>query len=425
MRILYNILQLLFLAVFFPFLLIFVCSKEKYRDRIPSRLGFGLKNRLKHHTTTDHTIWLHALSVGEVTSAVPLIQGYKKRYPDSKIIVSVTTQSGREVADKVLSNLADHIIDGPIDILPVVYNFFHQIKPDVYILVETDFWPNLLFLCKQRNIPTVLVNGRVSDESMAGYQRMHFFFQPMFTSLTLLFMQTEHDKLNMVNLLKTDTNIHAIGNLKFDTPMLSIPQLHEKEELFLPENKVFFIAGSTHPGEEEHILKSYIELRVKYPELYLLLAPRDPKRAGDITTLAKKFGLTATLRTSASSRHKNNDFYLIDTIGELNYFYSISSISFVGGSLVKKGGHNPIEPATMGVPVLFGPDMSDFREIAESLLAVGGAHRVTDSSSITQTLTILLSDPKLRTKQGNAARECVKNQCGVVDNHLDYIQNIL
>ncbi len=424
MYFIYNLLQLLFIVIFFPLIFIYVCSKEKYRDRIPSRLGFSLKKRLGSGQEKPLTIWIHALSVGEVTSAVPLIQGLRLEYPVSKIVVSVTTKSGKEVADKLLAHLADSIINSPLDILPIVLKFNRIIRPDLYILVETDFWPNILQLFHHKKIPTVLVNGRVSDHSMAGYQRLPFFFRPMFSTFRLLFMQTEHDKKNMATLLGKSDNIHTFGNLKFDTPLLSISSDEvAAEEFLLPAGKTFLIAGSTHPGEEQIFIECYSLLRKDYPELHLILAPRDHKRSKEIVSLASQHGMTCTRRSQYTS--KETDIYVLDTIGELVKCYALSAIGFVGGSLVKKGGHNPIEPAAMGIPVLFGPDMSDFREISESLLEAGGAHRITDGKSLRRILSTLLDHPELRKNQGEAAQNCVRSQCGVVSKHIDFIQQVL
>lgn len=424
MYLIYNILQILLIALCLPFIVVYVYSKEKYRNRIPSRLGIGLKKADHSQQNKPFTIWLHALSVGEVTSSVPLIQGLRSEYPESNIVVSVTTQSGREVANKVLDPLVNRIIDGPLDILPVVKKYYNSIHPDLYILVETDFWPNALSILHRNHVPIILVNGRVSDSAMAGYQRMRPFFRPMFNTLSLLFMQTEHDKQNMATLLGKSDHLHALGNLKYDTPMFSKFSKEEMIEKFcLPHDKIFFIAGSTHPGEEQILMRSYVEIRENHPCLHLLLAPRDHRRVGEVESLATQQGLTSCRRSS--HQYEESDIFIIDTIGELIDFYSVSDIGFVGGSLVKKGGHNPIEPATMGLPVIFGPDMSDFREVAESLLEAEGAHRITGEESLSHVLTLLLDQPHLRDQQGKAACRCVQSQSGVVANHIQYIQQVL
>lgn len=423
MFVIYNLLQLLFLPVLLPFLTLFVLFTPKYRDRIPSRLGFGLKRKIPVHQSSSKTFWIHALSVGEVTSAIPLITGLRKTYPDSRIITSVTTRSGKAVADDLLREITDHIIDGPLDFLPVVHHFIKCIQPDLFILVETDFWPNNLLYLKVKGVPTVLVNGRVSRESMAGYQRMRFFFLPIFQSFSFLSMQTERDKNYMAVLGVDDKKLHTLGNLKFDTPAAKGQHSNTSCDKLLPKNRTIFIGGSTHPGEEIILIDCYTSVRKKYPELYLLIAPREPKRATEIEALATDHGLTVTLRSS--NVFSGTDIFIVDSIGELVDFYALSDIGFVGGSLVSKNGHNPIEPAAMGLPVIFGPNMQDFSEIADELVKTAGATKITDKEELTNTLTRLLESPELRYKQGQTARECVLRRRGVIDNHLELIRRLL
>ncbi|BHH83813.1 3-deoxy-D-manno-octulosonic acid transferase [Desulforhopalus sp. 52FAK] len=424
MFILYNMLQLLFLVVFCPFILIFVLCSSKYRDRIPARLGFGLKAKLRQKnlaTDAPVTFWIHALSVGETTSAEPLIRGLKTHYPHCKIIFSVTTKSGKHVADTRLKTLVDVVLDGPLDILPVVHYFHLMICPDFFILVETDFWPNNLLLLKQKNVPTILVNGRVSEKSITGYKRMPFFFGPMFKSFSALCMQTAGDKSKMESLGIPAANILTLGNLKFDTPEFIFQKtLFQKH---LPSKRTVFICGSTHPGEEELLISSYLETRHEYPELFLIIAPRNIKRAGEIKDFAIKQGLSVALKTEPDAGEI--DILILNTIGELAAYYSICQIAFVGGSLVAKGGHNPIEPASMGVPVLFGPHMEDFSEIAESLITCGGGKTVRNTIELGLALRDYVNNIEHRETNGAAAKAFVNNHRGVIRKHIDLIQTLL
>ncbi len=428
MFVFYNILQLVFLPIFLPFITLFVLCSPKYRDHIPARLGFGLARKLSRQTgytkrSSAKTIWLHALSVGEVTSAVPLIAGLRRTYPDSEIIVSVTTWTGKIVAESLLKSTADRILNGPLDLLPVVYRFIQCIQPDLFILVETDFWPNVLLLLQRKNIPTILVNGRMSQQSMQGYQRVRFFFNPMFQSFSYLCMQTKHDRDKMENMGLPTAKLQTLGNLKFDTaagygnPPLAVPA-----ELF-PKERIVFICGSTHAGEERILIDCYCKVRKTHPELFLIIAPRDTTRAAEIQSLAAEYGQTVALRSENSSF--SHDIFILDTIGELIHFYALSHIAFVGGSLVQKNGHNPIEPATMGLPVIFGPNMQDFSEIADALINSGGATKVSGKQELCEVLSSLLSSVELRTKQGKAAEQCVKSQRGVIDKHLKLIDQLL
>ena len=432
MFVLYNILQLVLLAVFSPFIALFVLASPKYRDRIPARLGFGLACRISkpkpsNNGASRRTLWLHALSVGEVTSAVPLVAGLRKAYPESTIIVSVTTGTGKRLADKLLKSSADHIIDSPLDILPVIAFFIKYIQPDVFILVETDFWPNILLFLQQKKVPTLLVNGRLSAKSLDGYQKLRIFFLPMMQSFSFLCMQTIHDCEKMKQLGVSPEKLRTLGNLKFDTVTeqrteLVRPELKPASEV-LPRNRTLFICGSTHQGEEKILIDCYCQLKKIHPELFLIIAPRDPGRSTEILSLAAVKDLSATLRSGNIAA--GTDLFILDTIGELIDFYALSDIAFVGGSLVMQGGHNPIEPAIMGIPVIFGPNMQDFSEIADTLQRTGGATEISSQSDLTALLHRLLSSQNMRATQGLAARQCIEQQRGVIKKHLELIRRVL
>ncbi|MFT5727013.1 MAG: 3-deoxy-D-manno-octulosonic-acid transferase [Desulforhopalus sp.] len=426
MFILYNMLQFLFLVVFFPFIAIFVLCSPKYRDRIPARLGFGLRKKINLISTSKEKapiFWIHALSVGETTSSEPLIRGLRKRFPNCKIIFSVTTKSGKGVADLRLTHQVDAVIDGPLDILPVVLYFHAKIQPDLFILVETDFWPNNLLLLKNKSIPTILVNGRVSEKSITGYRRIPFFFNPMFQSFTSLCMQTASDKKKIASLGLEPQKVLTLGNLKFDAPELYFKKEGVELEHYLPENKVIFICGSTHPGEEESLIASYLRVREDFPEIFLILAPRNVKRAQEIKEMASAYSLSVSMRTEPEQT--SSDIFILNTIGELAACYSLANIAFVGGSLVSKGGHNPIEPASMGIPVLFGPHMEDFSEIAQSLIECDGGRTIQNEDELTQTLKAYLKAPERRENDGLSAKHFIDNHRGVIDKHLHLIQTLL
>jgi len=428
MFLLYNILQLVFLPIFLPFILIFVLCSSKYRDRIPARLGFGLARKIAAHGTDNEnsrgqTLWLHALSVGEITSIVPLAAALRKSYPNARIIVSVTTRTGKKVADTLLNRIADHIIDSPLDLLPVVARFVKYIHPTLFILVETDLWPNILLFLKQKGVPTILVNGRVSQESMASYQKMRFFFDPMFQSFSFLCMQTKRDRDKLEDFGIPTEKLRTLGNLKFDTSTDQINSALTAADDLLPKGRVLFICGSTHPGEEKILIDCYSQVKKTHPEIFLIIAPRNSRRSAEIQALATGKDLSVALRSDNS--RIASDILIIDTIGELIHFYAASDIGFVGGSLVKKNGHNPIEPAACGLPVIFGPNMQDFSEIAAALLTAGGANEVSGCDDLTRLLKTLLASPQLRTEQGLAALQCVKSQRGAIAKHLELITQLL
>ncbi len=426
MFILYNLFQLLFGILFFPLILILILSSKKLRNRIPPRLGLGLnKHCLKNISKTGSTFWIHALSVGEVTSALPLIKGIKKHYPESHIVLSVTTTTGKKIARKLMVTTVDQIIDSPIDLLPVIYLYYRKIKPDIFILVETDFWPNILYFLRIMRTPVLLVNGRTSERSMVNYSRFRLFFKPMFQNFSSLCMQTELDKNNMINLGITPEKLFTPGNLKFDT--------HLKEDngrahhlalaKLFPPNKTIFIAGSTHEGEETILISVYVDLLKVHKDLYLILVPRNPKRTSEIQTAAENISMRVCLRSSAKA--ERSDIFIVDTIGELTHFYALADIAFIGGSLVNRGGHNPIEPATHSLPVMFGPHMQDFSEIANEMISSGAAMEVTNQQTLYNHIDKLLRDPEYRAQRGKSAFQFVHNQHGVVARHLDIIDGIL
>jgi 3-deoxy-D-manno-octulosonic-acid transferase len=423
MFVLYNILQFAFLLVFFPFLILFVVCNSKYRGHIPARLGLGLAQKTSFATPCDRTFWIHALSVGEVTSAVPLVHGLRARYPTARIIVSTTTGTGKNVADSLLGSVAHRIIAGPLDLLPVVRKFIKHIQPDLFILVETDFWPNVLTCLQQEGVPAILVNGRVSEKSMLRYQRLAFFFRPMFQSFSFLCMQTNRDKKKMELLGIAPDRLPILGNLKFAPRQQSTSNLSIDHAGLLPENRIVFIAGSTHPGEEQMLLDCYSRLRSTHPDIFLVLAPRDPKRAKELVDLATASGLPASLRTSGTSLP--TDIFILDTIGELADFYPLADCAFVGGSLVDKGGHNPIEPAAAGIPVLFGSHMEDFCEIADALIKAGGAIEIKGQQDLSVVLAGLVDDKEQRLRMGQAAAQWAIERNDVIAEHLALIARIL
>jgi len=398
-----------------------MAAKSKYRNRIPARLGHGLNSIPQSNAASWRTFWVHALSVGEVTSAAPLITGIRKQYPGCRIIVTTSTATGENVAHALLGRTADRIIASPFDLLPVVERYLQTIHPDIFILVETDFWPNLMATLARHNIPAILVNGRISQKSFTAYKKHSWFFLPMFCRFDRICLQTEEEKKKFKDIGVDPHKLHTLGNLKYDLP----EQAASASDIsaLLPNDKLLFIAGSTHPGEEELLFTAYTHIRQDHPELYLILAPRKPERANEIIELGHKLSLRGTKRTDkASTPH---DYLLVDTIGELVELYRHSDIAFTGGSLVAAGGHNPVEPARMGLPVLFGPHMEDFQEIAQELISHGGGRTVVDVHELTTTLDELVKNKPLRQQTGSAAREVVIARQGVVTHHLDMIESLL
>lgn len=419
----YNILQILFLILFAPVLLCIVLIKDKYRTRILKRLGFGLTTRLKNQNRKNKkTVWIHALSVGEVTSALPLINGLREERDDIFLLFTASTKSGGKLAEMLLTNHIDLLLESPIDILPVVRFFIRKIKPDVFILVETDFWPNLLFSLQRENVGLFLVNGRVSKESMLSYSRFDIFFKPLFNTFDALCMQTVTDKRNMIELGINENKIHTLGNLKYDTPILSTGST-ALNICRPPKHSILWVCGSTHKGEEDILFPTYIKLKKIHPKLYLIVAPRKANRSHEIIQLAHSLGLTGDCRSK--QQMCGADFHILDTIGELAALYHQAHIAFIGGSLVKKRGHNPIEAALAKIPVLFGTHMEDFEEISNSLVLSGGAFQIRDGDELYTILDTLLQSKEKRKECGQNGFNDIQQQRGVIHRHLELINNLL
>ena len=420
MLIIYNLLHFFAILLLWPLIFLFLLCKKKYRTTLFNRLGFGLQRKKEEK---KKTIWLHALSVGEVTSALPLIRALRQHREGYKIILSVSTTTGKKHAETIAADDVDEIIFSPADLLPLVWIFYRHIEPNIYIQIETDFWPNRLAYLKRKNIPTILVNGRVSEHSMAGYRRFSFFFQPMFTSFDALCMQTEKDRKNMIALGVDANSVHTLGNLKFDTPAnlhkQSLPPFFTE----LQQNSLLIVAGSTHPGEEEILAAAFAEMDRTNKPVTLLIAPRDIGRCDEIEKVITARGLSVSRRSVLPPQ--KTDVIVIDTLGELMQFYALASIAFVGGSLIDFGGHNPIEPASMEIPVLFGPHMSDFSEIQNDLLVARGALEVKNQGDIEKILSILVHSKEQREKIGKAALTCIRGQQGVIQRHIDLIHKII
>ena len=421
MLIYYTLLQFLLLPVLLLIMVAVFLFIPKYRMRILPRLGFGLRKQKKDKT--GKTIWIHALSVGEVTSAMPLINGLKEAMPEVELVFSASTRSGATLARKLLHKQVDRFIPLPFDFLPVVNRFISVVKPDLFILIETDFWPALLLSLRQKNIPALLVNGRISEKSMSSYQRFSFFFTPLFTSFQALSMQTMADKDALIKLGVDHGQIETLGNLKYDTALYSSAARKQEISFSLPPHDCLFVAGSTHAGEEEILLQSFTEFKKLFPNSYMIIAPRLVSRGRELQSLTETFGLQANCRSQINAGGK--DILILDTIGELNSVYSHGDVAFVGGSLVEKGGHNPIEPSFFAIPVLFGPHMEDFSEISEQLIHAGGAIMVNNEKQLSATLCNLFKDEDLLMKTGNAAQTFIRSQQGVIKNHLTLIKQML
>ncbi len=424
---LYTFISTILFFLFLPLILVVSLLKKKYRGRTLQRLGLTLHRQLpKTGGGTVPVIWIHALSVGEVTSALPLITGLRQRYPDALLYFSTTTSTGRETARQLSKGIVDAVFFSPFDVFFSLQHFLTLLKPSLFILVETDLWPGWLYCLKKRRIPALLVNGRFSKKSLATYRRFSVLFRPMFACFSLISMQTRQDAKTLQAFGIPGDKITTLGNLKFDAALSDSTPAGKKIsrlDLHLPQDCPLLICGSTHRGEEKILLAAFQKIKKRIPDFLMLIAPRDINRAGEIEMLAREYNLDTARRSWGSQ--KTADILILDTLGELASCYQLADIALIGGSLVSAGGHNPLEAATCGRPVLFGPFMDDFTEISQDLIAAGGGQVVGTSDELVEQILSLLNSPQRATAMGAAAKKIVQKNQGVVQRHLDVIEQLL
>jgi 3-deoxy-D-manno-octulosonic-acid transferase len=373
-------------------------------------------------------IWLHAVSVGESIAARPLLKALRLRYPDHAIVVSTTTETGRGTAAKFPEK--DLCIYFPFDFLPAVRRALDSINPELVIIMETEIWPNFTREATVRGIPVILANGRISDRSFAGYLRFSWFFRHALVLFSRLCMQTETDCDRIIAIGAPAGRTLRTGNLKYDVPYRQVGQdekLRLKGRYSMPQGLLILMAGSTHAGEEQSVIDAYRALLPHFDGLLLVLVPRHPERTGEVATLLERSGVPFRRRTALPDpvEFQNGEALLVDTVGEMMELYAISDVAFVGGSLVPTGGHNLLEPASLGVPSVFGPNMSNFREIAELVLQYGAGVQVESAEVLTESCQTLLTSTELRRVLGQNGLKLMRDNGGATERHMEIIAEYL
>lgn len=421
---LYNFLQLLST----PLLLLFAAVglfSGKYRGRMGDRLGMGLADRLPEKKEGALRIWVHALSVGEVRSASVLLQTLGRQLPNAELILSSTTRTGVATA-RHQKETVRYLLPYPFDLWFSVRRFLDRVQPDLFVLVETDFWPNFLWQLHRRKIPAVLVNGRISEKSWQGYRAAGIIFRPLFSLFARLYLQTEEDAGRMRQLGVSGDRVCTAGNLKYDAALLASSFLAQAENnpVSAVGGSFLIVAGSTHAGEEEILLDCFCRLRRQWADCRLVIAPRDIGRAERIGELAGKAGLSCSL-FSRQSDEADTEVIVLDVFGRLMECYARAAVAFIGGSLVEEGGHNPLEAAVFGKPVLFGPHMDDFAEIGRDLLAAGAARQVADRQALQEALFSLRGNGAKRRAMAQRAMAAVLSKSGSADRIVTEILGLL
>ena len=382
-------------------------KEPEYRQRWAERFGFI-------DPVPQGCIWVHAVSLGETRAAVPLIRALQERYPGKPLLVTTMTPTGSQQVRDSFGTRVFHVYL-PYDLPAAVQRFLQHTQPCIGIIMETELWPNVLQACHTAGVPVVIANARLSARSSRGYKRIGKLIRPVLRTITLVAAQTQADADRFMALGAAPANIKVTGNVKYD---LSLPEGLERSgqdtrwALFGP--RPVWIAASTHPGEDELILEAFKSLREVFPELVLILVPRHPQRFDEVFELCQKRRFNTLRRSRADKSSADTEIYLGDSMGELLLLYAMADVAFVGGSLVPTGGHNVLEPALLGVPVVFGPHMFNFSEAARHLLDADGARQVQTIQHLTDILHTLLSDPRLRQSMGGKARQAVSANRGAL-----------
>lgn len=406
MRVLYSLLFYLLV----PFILVRLNYKGRsvpgYRSRWSER--FALQ---PIPDSERGVIWVHAVSVGEVEAAVPLVRALQAQ---GRVLLTTTTPTGSARVRALFGDTLSHVYL-PYDLPDAVQRFLDGYRPSVAIIMEVEIWPNLFAGCGKRAIPLYLINARLSEKSARGYQRLHRFVASTLANVTRLCAQGEADAARFAALGLPGERIVVTGSIKFDLELPEdLPEQGKALRASLFGQRPVWIAASTHAGEEEQVLEVYLALRRDDPDLLLLLAPRHPERSPAIANLCRQRGLQCVTRTAGVPCAPDTTVFILDTLGELKQFYATGDIAFIGGSLVPAGGHNVLEPAALGVPILFGPLMDNFVEISRKLLAEGGAVQVRDQSELCEQVSGLLADAAARKRLGESAQRFIAANRGAV-----------
>lgn len=393
-----------------------------YRQGLGERFGFG---RRVGTADSAGAVWVHAVSLGEMSAAAPLVRALCARYPQSALVLTTATPTGRARARALFGDQVD-VRFLPYDMPGAVGRFLARIRPRVALIMETEVWPNLYAGCERRGVPLVLANARLSANSVLRYRRFGGLFRGIFSASSLIATQTDIDAERFVAAGAQSARTRVVGNIKFDLELgAGIADRGRELRRVMGGGRPTWIAGSTHAGEEEQVLAAHGELLRTEPQALLLLVPRHPQRFEAVADLLNARALRFTRRSSGAVPDAATPVVLVDTVGELAALYASADVAFVGGSLVPIGGHNLLEPAALGVPVLTGPSYANARDIAQLLLARGAALQVADARELAAVLARLLRDPEERRRMGAIGRQAVESNRGSAARLLELIEPLL
>jgi 3-deoxy-D-manno-octulosonic-acid transferase len=428
MYVVYSVVMVAFFVVVSPYLVYQAVRYRKYVANLPQRLGYL---PVSFNIDADDSIWIHAVSVGEVLTARALLPALRERYPKLRLFLSTTTMTGQQIARNNLQYV-DEVFYFPFDFAFIVNRTLRLVRPRLFIMMETEIWPNLLRACAREGVKTMLVNGRISARSYPRYRLARPFFRRVLRHVDRFCMQSDESARRIIDIGADHQRVGVTGSLKFDS--LELPGTPTGDRgrnrvlryfRIAPERPVV-IAASTRKGEEGAVLEAFQRIRATMTRALLIIAPRKPPQFDEVERLARRAGWNvgrrSELRVDAEPGH---DVLILDTVGELAQLYQVATVVFVGGSLVDTGGHNILEPAVFGKPIVFGPHMQNFAEIARTFLDNGAAIQVRTGRELGPVLLDLLGDPVRRASLGAAARALVEANRGARIKSLAAIAQLL
>jgi 3-deoxy-D-manno-octulosonic-acid transferase len=429
MHTLYSVCFTLGFILALPYFLVQAVSHRKYLTNLVQRLGFLPASEYEQ---AHGGMWIHAVSVGEVLAILPLIRAVSQKWPDLALFVSTTTVTGQELAGQKLVGIAKTFYF-PLDWNFAVRRSLHRIQPRVVLIAETEIWPNFLRECKRRGVPVLLINGRISDLSARRYRGIRWFMKRILSYFKYCCMQSQTDLDRIRSLGAAPETSEVCGNLKYDVRLPEGVEEKTKEYrrlLRLTSASFFVVAGSTMKGEEFPVLSAFKKLREGNSQAILLLAPRHPERFGEVEQLLVQRSFCFRKRSALTldglpDSDGSVEVILLDSMGELATLYALADVVFIGGSLVQTGGHNPLEPALYRKPVLFGPCMTNFREVAADFMREGAAVQVQDHDALAEKFVELCQHPELRKDIGERGFQIIARNRGATDRIVKRIEKVL
>lgn len=419
-RLLYSVLMLVLTPLFLVRLLWRSRQNPSYRQRIAERFGFiFIKNIHKP------CIWLHAVSVGETIAAKPLIERLLQDYPEHRIHITTTTPTGSDTVKRLFGKRVYHSYF-PYDLLGSVKRFIRLLRPDLVIIMETELWANLFHTCKKNNIPVVVFNARLSEKSFQGYQKIAGLVQETLQCISYIAARSEQDQVYFQQLGAKPEITQAVGNIKFDLTVADDLEVKGQQlRKAWGEQRLVWVAASTHVGEDEQLLHVYQQLLKQQPDLLLVLVPRHPERFDTVTALCQQTGLQMATRSQFGQVSHTTQVIVGDSMGELLLWYAAADIAFIGGSLIQHGGHNPLEAGAFDLPIVSGQYVYNFMDIFPIMEHEGGAVLVESEQALLKQMQQWLASPEQRQIVGQQASALLRRNKGVVQSLCDIVASQL